>query len=370
MIKTEILIVGCGLSGAVLAERFASINKQVLIIEKRNHIAGNCYDFIDENGILVNKYGAHLFHTNDKEIWTYIQQFAEWIRWDHRVIGVVDDKLVPIPVNINTVNSLCGENIDSIDDMNTWLQSVQISNNSIENSKDMALSRVGYTLYNKIFKSYTYKQWGKYPEELDASVLARIPVYNNFDDRYFSDKYQVLPRLGYTHFVKNLVSNPNITVMLSTDYFKIKDKIQSNIVLFTGPIDHYYEHIGLEKLEYRSIRFEMESIKNTFYYQTNSVVNYPQLNVPYTRIVEYKHFLNQKSPHTTIVKEYPCDHGEPYYPVPTKHNQLLYQKYQKLAEKETNVYFIGRLANYKYFNMDTTIRNALDQFKHIQKLSK
>jgi UDP-galactopyranose mutase len=363
MITTDVLIVGCGLSGAVLAERFSSIlNRKVLVIEKRNHVAGNCYDYT-QDGILVNKYGAHLFHTNDKGVWDYIQNFSEWVRWDHRVVGRVDGKLVPIPVNINTVNSLCGTNIKSQEEMRQWLSKVQIVPEKMENGEQMALSRVGKDLYQKIFHPYTWKQWNKYPKHLDPSVLARIPVRDDFDDRYFNDRFQALPRYGYTQFVKNMLSHPNIQIMLDTDFFGIQKDLEYNLLIFTGPIDAYFKGKGLEPLEYRSIDFQMEKIENIPYYQPNSVVNYPEENVPFTRIVEYKHFLHQTSPHTIIVREFPCDDGEPYYPVPNEKNRQLYEKYRQLATMEKNVYFIGRLANYKYFNMDAAIRNSLDFFE-------
>lgn len=361
--KADVVIVGCGLSGAVLAERFSSVlDRKVVIIEKRNHIAGNCYDY-KQDDILINKYGAHLFHTNDKEVWDYIQMFSEWVRWDHRVIGVVDGKLVPIPVNINTVNTLCGTNIQTQPEMKEWLSQVQIAPEHIENGEQMALSRVGQDLYEKIFRSYTWKQWNKYPEQLDPSVLARIPVRNDFDDRYFHDRFQALPRHGYTKFIEKMITHPNIQVMLDTDFFSIQKELEYNILLFTGQIDLYFQKKGLEPLEYRSIHFDIEKIENIGYYQPNSVVNYPQDNVAFTRIVEYKHFLHQKSPHTVIVREFPCDEGEPYYPVPNERNRQLYEKYRELALLEPNVYFVGRLANYKYFNMDEAIRNALDFFQ-------
>jgi len=363
MIHADVVVVGCGLSGAVLAERFATVlQRKVLILEKRNHVAGNCYDY-REDGILMNKYGAHLFHTNDKGVWDYVQKFSEWVRWDHRVLGHVDNQLVPIPVNINTVNALCGTSIQTQQEMREWLSHAQVHRETIANGKDMALSRVGEDLYQKIFRTYTKKQWDKYPEELDPSVLARIPVRDDFDDRYFNDRFQALPREGYTQFVQNMIDHPNIQVMLETDYFQIQDQLQYNLLLFTGPIDMYFKDSGLDKLEYRSIDFQMEKIHNVPYFQPNSVVNYPQDNVPFTRIVEYKHFLYQKSPHTIIVREFPCDEGEPYYPVPNDKNKSLYEQYRKLAGRESNVYFIGRLANYKYFNMDAAIRNALDTFE-------
>jgi UDP-galactopyranose mutase len=362
MIYADVVVVGCGLSGAVLAERFATVlDRKVLILEKRNHVAGNCFDY-REKGILINKYGAHLFHTNDKGVWEYVKKFSEWVRWDHRVLGDIDGKLVPIPANINTINSLCGTNLQTQEEMKEWLSAVQVIPERMENGEQMALSRVGKDLYQKIFRTYTKKQWDKYPEELDPSVLARIPVRDNFDDRYFNDRFQALPKEGYTQFIKNMISHPNISVMVETDFFKIRDRLDYNVLLFSGPIDKYFRDKGLEPLEYRSIDFQMEILEDTPYFQPNSVVNYPQDNVSFTRIVEYKHFLHQQSPHTIIVREFPCDDGEPYYPVPNEKNKRLYEQYRQIATLEKNVYFVGRLANYKYFNMDAAIRNALDFF--------
>lgn len=367
----NIIIAGCGLSGAVLAERFSKQNKKVLIMEKRDHIGGNCYDEIDpETGILVSKYGAHLFHTNKDDVWEYVNKFDEWKRWEHKVVGLVDDQLVPIPVNITTVNMVCKENLQNEEEMNKWLNKTQVKCENITNGEEMAKSRVGEVLYKKIFKDYTYKQWAKYPEELKPEVLARIPIRNNFDDRYFSDKYQALPAKGYTHFFKNLLNHPNITVMTGIDFLEHQNEIpKDTIKIFTGPIDAYFNSektgIDLPKLEYRSINFEKKVLKDTPYFQPNSVVNYPSPDENFTRIVEYKHFLNQKSKDTVIVTEYTTDEGDPYYPVPNQKNQDLYQEYKELAEKESiekNIHFIGRLANYKYFNMDDAIKNALDYY--------
>ena len=365
--KSDIIIVGSGISGCVLAERFSNIlDKKVCIIEKRDHIGGNCYDYVDENGILINKYGAHLFHTNYEDVWNYINTFDEWSRWEHKVVGYVDNKYVSIPVNITTINVLCNENIHTQNECDIWLEKNQIKYDTIENSEQIAKSRVGEILYEKIFRNYTFKQWNKYPDELNPEVLERIPIRNNFDDRYFSDKYQALPTHGYTHFFKKLINSPNIKLLLNTDFFDLDNNwMNGKIIIYTGPIDLYFKNSNLDKLEYRSINFVKESYKNMNYFQPNSVVNYPQNDVEYTRIVEYKHFLNQISPHTTIVKEYTTDIGEPYYPVPNKKNIELYEKYRELADKETlekNVYFIGRLANYKYYNMDQAIKNSLDFF--------
>jgi UDP-galactopyranose mutase len=363
----DVLIIGCGLSGVVMAERFANkLDKKVLIIEKRDHIGGNIYDYIDEDtNILMSKYGAHLFHTNSDIVWNYINKFCKWVRWDHEVVGVIENRLINIPVNINTVNILCNENIKNTEEMNIWLNKNQIKYDNIDNSEKMGKSRVGDILYEKIFKEYTYKQWNKYPEELDPSVLARIPIRNDFDVRYFDDKYQALPEKGYTKFIENILNNKNITVMLNTNYFEFIKNNSDNLfktIIYTGPIDQFYENKGLEKLEYRSIDFIVEKYKNMNYYQTNSVVNYPEIKYPFTRIVEYKHFLNQISNDTVIVKEITKDDGEPYYPIPNKKNLELYEKYKLFTKEETNIHFLGRLANYKYFNMDTAILNSLNYF--------
>ncbi len=362
--KYHIICIGAGISGATLARKYAEVGKNVLVIEKRDHIGGNCYDFYNEHGILVSKYGAHLFHTNYEDVWKFINRFANWYSYEHRVVAQVDGQLVPIPVNITTVNKLFGLTIENETEMQAWLDTNQVQKKTPRNGKEAALARVGPVLYEKMFKHYTKKQWDKYPEELDASVLQRIPVRNNFDDRYFSDKYQALPQGGYTQFFEELLSHPNIEVRLNTDFFDVKDTLPTaEKVFYTGPIDRYYDFkFSLnEKLEYRSIHFVSETLDQEDY-QGHAVVNYPGNDVPFTRIVEYKHITGQKHPKTTIVKEYTVDDGEPYYPVPNERNQAIYEKYRKEAEKETNVYFVGRLANYKYFNMDQAFKNAIDMF--------
>lgn len=365
----DIVIIGAGISGSVLAERYASIGKKVLIIEKRDHIAGNCFDYYDDNGILTSKYGAHLFHTNDEGVWDYVNQYAEWYPWHHKVIAKVDDKTVPIPVNITTVNTLFKQNIKNEVEMQQWLEENRIPFDQPANGEEAVLNKVGEVLYNKMFKHYTKKQWDKYPAELHASVLERIPVRDNYDDRYFSDKYQALPKGGYTKLFENILQNPNIIVLLNTDYFEVQDQLGDYEKLFyTGPIDRFFEFNEnlKEKLEYRSINFITEHLDQE-YYQENSVVNYPGEDVDFTRIVEYKHFGNQQSNRTSIVKEFTVDEGEPYYPVPNDKNQEIYSKYKAEADKLTDVYFVGRLANYKYFNMDQAFRNALDLFLDLER---
>lgn len=364
----DVCIIGAGLSGAVIAERYASqLEKTSLVLEKREHIGGNCYDYVDEDtGILMNKYGAHIFHTNYERVWEYVQQFSDWTPYEHRVLGKIGDKHVPIPVNIDTVNALYDLQINSTEEMDKWLDNEQTKyDHEPLNSEEMALSRVGPRLYKEIFEPYTVKQWAKHPKELGPEVTARIPVRNNHDDRYFGDKYQALPTKGYTAFFEKVLAHELIETHLNVDYFDVRDQLSCGYTYFTGPIDAYFAHLGYEKLEYRSLDFEKQVIRDIGDDKCHlpaSVVNYPSAEYNFTRIVEYKHFLNQTSPHTVLFLERSKDGGEPYYPVPNKRNKNLYEKYRDMALKEANVTFVGRLANYKYFNMDQSIMNALELF--------
>lgn len=361
----DICIVGAGLSGAVIAERYASQRNQTsLIIERRDHIAGNCYDFIDEEtGIRVSKYGAHLFHTYYDRVWDYVQKFSDWTPYEHEVIGLVNGKLVPIPVNIETVNTLFDQNIKNSEEMDKWLATEQEKYpNGPQNSEEMAMSRVGKRLYELIFYPYTIKQWAKEPKELGPEVTARIPVRNNFDGRYFADPHQALPSKGYTAIFEKMFDNPLISVHLNTDFFEVRPTLKCGKFYYTGPVDRYFADTGLKKLEYRSIDFERKVIKNVDYFQPRSVVNYPAASDNFTRIVEYKHLLNQTSKDTILFYERSKDTGEPYYPVPNPANKELFLKYKEMSDKEPGVSFVGRLANYKYFNMDQTIENALTLF--------
>jgi len=288
----------------------------------------------------------------------------------------VNGKHVPIPVTIDTVNELFNLNIQTTEEMDEWLKNEQIipvdengNPREPENSEEVALMRVGQRLYDLIFKPYTKKQWDKYPAELGPEVLSRIPVRNNHDGRYFSDPHQALPKNGYTAIFEKMLSDPKITVLTSTDFFEVRDKLQCNRLYYTGPIDTYFADLGWPKLEYRSLSFERVVQKDTpGYFQPASVVNHPQAQnmdgeeVDFTRIVEYKHLLNQTSDHTIFFIERSTDEGDPYYPVPNQENQDLFQKYKEMAEKEDGVSFAGRLANYKYFNMDDAILNALELF--------
>lgn len=373
----DLIVVGAGLSGSVIAEQASSqLGLSSLVIDKRDHIGGNCYDEVDEHGIRVSVYGVHLFHTIYQRVENYVKQFATWIPYEHRCVGEVRDinetiKIVPIPPNIDSVNTLFGTNIKNAEEMEAWLDERRPKlDRDPQDGEEMSISRVGKDLYERIFKPYTKKQWDKWPKDLDASVLARLPVRSSYDDRYFNDKFQALPKDGYTSmFERMLLNNPDITVRLNVDYFKIKDNLPKHkLLVFTGPIDAFYASQGLPKLEYRSIVFEKEYHEPAGgYYQPRFVVNHPGSHVAFTRISEYKHSPNQPEgahdlPGTVIYKEFSTDNGEPYYPVPNPRNRELYAKYQRLSAEEPGVTFVGRLASYKYFNMDQAILNALELF--------
>lgn len=369
MEETRILIVGAGLTGATIANHYAEDGKKVFVIDKRNHIGGNVYDEIDkQTGIRISKYGAHLFHTNDEEVWNYVNKFGKWIPWYHRVLADCSGVLVPVPVTIETVNTLLGETIQTEEEMKAWLEKETTKYpEGAKNSEETALSRVGPRLFELLFKGYTKKQWNKEARELEPSVLERIPIRTSFDARYFSDKYQALPANGYTEIVKNMLTHENISYQLNTEWNDVKDKTWKAII-FTGPIDVYFDSANLPPLEYRSIHFEWQRVQEKGYLQEGPVINYPSENSLITRSIEYKHFLHQKSDWTVLSRETSSDTGEPYYPVPTEKNRNLYVKYKNLAENAPkHVHFVGRLASYKYLNMDQAIRNAMDYYTtHLQ----
>lgn len=358
------IIVGAGLSGATLARKLADDGEKVLIIDKRNHIGGNVYDYVDKKtNIRLSKYGAHIFHTNNEDVWKFVNRFSEWINYEHKVLSYVNNQFVPVPVNITTVNKLFDLNITNKSDMNLWLKNNQILSD-IKNSKDAALARVGSDLYKLMFENYTKKQWDLYPEELEASVLERIPVRDDFNDKYFSDKYEGLPKNGYTCLVENILDHKNIEIKLNEEYNLKKHKAKR--LIFTGKIDTYFSD-KFGKLEYRSLIFNYKTykIKN---YQPCAVVNYPSLKYPYTRKIDYKQFYHTESDYSIIAEEFSTSNGEEYYPVPTQKNREIYSKYQKEAKKleKENIFFVGRLAQYKYFNMDQAILSALQLYEKIK----
>jgi UDP-galactopyranose mutase len=353
------VIVGAGFAGCVLAERIANeLNKKVLIIEKRNHIGGNAYDCYNEDGILVHKYGPHIFHTNNKIVWDYLSQFTEWYHYQHRVLAYVDGQTVPMPINLDTINKLYNTNFTP-DELNKFFEKVRDKKEDILNSEDMVISKVGKDLYEKFFKGYTKKQWDLYPYELEPEVTARVPIRTNRDDRYFTDKYQGMPKYGYIKMFENMLNNKNIHIMLNTDYKEVIDSIEYEKLIYTGPIDYYFDY-KYGKLPYRSLNFEFETL-DCEKYQEVGTVNYPN-DYDFTRITEFKHLTGQKHYKTTIVREYSSAEGEPYYPIPQKKNIEQYKLYEEEANKLNNVFFIGRLANYKYYNMDKVVEEALNLF--------
>jgi len=389
--RVDLLIVGAGLSGAVLAERCSKeLGMTSLIVDVRDHIGGNCYDYVDSHGVRASKYGAHLFHTKFERVWEYVQRFSEWMPFDHRVKGRVPDRagvhrLVPIPPTQETVNTLLGTSISSAEEMEAWYAANRVvpASGAPANGEEAALSRVGPDLYEKIFKHYTKKQWDKYPAELDASVLMRLPCRTTTDDRYFGDEWQALPVRGYTRIFENmLLHDPNIAIRLNCDFFAARAAgalPEHGLIIYTGPIDSYFAQEGMPKLEYRSLRFEEEWVEapEGGFYQEAMVVNYPSPDVGFTRIVEYKHVPNQPAAvkrgeikGTLIAREVSSAVGDPYYPVPNPKNNELYEKYRALAEKEPGVAFVGRLASYKYFNMDQAILNALEMFDNLKETGK
>jgi UDP-galactopyranose mutase len=358
----DYLIVGAGYAGSVLAERLArDSGKKVLIVDRRPHIAGNAYDHPDAAGILVHKYGPHIFHTNSKEIFEYLSQFTEWRKFEHRVLAQVDGKLLPIPINLDTVNQLYGMDLDS-EGLERFFESVREKVENIRTSEDVVVSTVGRDLYEKFFRGYTRKQWGLDPSELSSQVTARIPVRTNRDDRYFGDTYQSMPLHGFTRMFENMLDHENITIQLNTDYRDVKDSVQYKEMIYTGPIDEFFD-FRFGKLPYRSLEFRHET-HDMPVFQSRPVVNYPN-DHEYTRITEFKYLTGQEHEKTSIVYEYPRAEGDPYYPIPRPQNAELNAKYQALVNDTPGLYFVGRLASYKYYNMDQVVGQALTLYKKI-----
>jgi UDP-galactopyranose mutase len=361
-----VLVVGAGFSGAVVAERLASHGLSVLVIDKRPHIGGNAFDTRDVHGVLIHPYGPHIFHTNGAYIAEYLSRFTEWRPYEHRVLAKVGEKLLPIPINIDTVNRLYGLGHDSRT-IEGFFESVREKRDQVRTSEDVVLNSVGRDLYEKFFRGYTRKQWGLDPSELAASVAARIPTRTNHDDRYFTDTFQKMPAEGYTRLFERMLDHPSIDVQLGTDFFKLGSDSKPSHVVYTGPIDAYFGHC-YGKLPYRSIRFEHEYLAESQRYQPVGTVNFPN-DHDYTRITEFKHLTGQACAGTSIVREYPQAEGDPYYPIPRAANEALFKRYEALANAADNVTFVGRLAQYRYFNMDQCVGAALKASKYVlQKL--
>lgn len=358
----DYLIVGAGFAGSVLAERLAAgSDKKVLICDKRPHIAGNAYDHYNEAGILVHKYGPHIFHTNARDVFDYLSRFTEWRPYQHRVRASVDGQIVPIPINLDTINSLYGLNLTSFE-VEDFFKKVAEPCEEIRTSEDVVVSKVGRELYEKFFRNYTRKQWGLDPSELDASVTSRVPTRTNRDDRYFTDNFQSMPLHGYTRMFERMLDHPNIKVLLNCDYREVEKEVSFREMIYTGPVDSYFKYC-YGKLPYRSLEFKHETHDQAVF-QSAPVVNYPN-EQPYTRVTEFKYLTGQEHNRTSIVYEFPQAEGDPYYPVPRKENSAIYAKYKALADRTTGVTFVGRLATYKYYNMDQIVAQALTTYGKI-----
>ncbi len=358
----DYLIVGAGFAGSVLAERLANdLGKRVLLIDRRPHIGGNAYDHYDDAGILVHRYGPHIFHTNSAPIFEYLSAFTEWRPYEHRVLASVDGQLVPIPINLDTVNRLYGLGLTSFQ-LAEFFASVAEPRPEIRTSEDVVVSAVGRELYEKFFRGYTRKQWGLDPSELDASVTARVPTRTNRDDRYFADSFQAMPRHGYTRMFGRMLDHPNIKIMLNTDFAEVRDVIPYRSLIYTGPIDAFFE-FRYGPLPYRSLEFRFQTHDQPVS-QPTGTVNYPNEHA-YTRVTEFKYLTGQEHARTTVVYEFPRAEGDPYYPIPRPENAELYKRYAALADETENVHFVGRLATYKYYNMDQVVGQALATYRRI-----
>jgi UDP-galactopyranose mutase len=353
----DVLVVGAGLAGSTIAERCASeFGANVLLVDRRPHLAGNCHDPIGPDGLRYHQYGPHVFHTNAEHVVEYLSAFTEWRPYEHRVLANVDGRFVPVPINQTTINALYGLDLDEAG-VAAFLGRVAEARSAIRSSEDVIVSRVGRELYERFFRGYTRKHWGRDPSELDASVCGRIPSRTNADDRYFTDRFQLMPADGYTAMVERMTGHPRIERVLGIDYREIADRVRVRHVVYTGPIDAYFDHCYGE-LPYRSLRFEFTTY-DVERYQPVGCINEPSEDVPHTRTTEYKHLTGQRHPKTIVSREFPSDAGEPYYPIPAPESREQYRKYALLAQRTPGVTFVGRLAEYRYYNMDQAVASAL-----------
>ncbi len=360
----DYLIVGAGFAGSVIAERLAQgLGKHVLLIDRREHVGGNAYDHLDAAGVLVHRYGPHIFHTNAQRIVDYLSRFTQWRPYEHRVLARVDDHLVPIPINLTTLNQLYGLAMDE-QQAEAFLAGRAEPVASIRTSEDVVINQIGRELYEKFFRGYTRKQWGLDPSELDKSVTSRIPTRTTDDDRYFTDSFQMMPLEGYTRMFERMLDHPRIDLLLASDFGEVREQVRYAQLIYCGPIDEYFGFC-YGRLPYRSLRFQHETLEQA-QFQSVAVVNFPDQQVPYTRITEYKHLTGQTHPMTSISYEYPCAEGDPYYPIPRPENAELYKRYSALADATPNVTFLGRLGTYKYYNMDQVVGQALALYQRIE----
>ncbi len=359
----DTFIVGAGFAGCVMAERLASqAGQRVLIVDKRPHIGGNAYDRYDDAGLLIHPYGPHIFHTNSADVFAYLSQFTGWRPYQHRVLASVEGQLLPMPINLDTINRLYGLSLTSFEVEDFFAKQCEPVE-QVRTSEDVVVNRIGRDLYNKFFAGYTRKQWGLDPSELDASVTARVPTRTNRDDRYFADTYQAMPLQGYTRMFEKMLAHPNIQVMLNCDYRQVAGILPWRRMVYTGPIDTFFDH-RFGALPYRSLHFEHVTLQQA-QVQAVGTINHPN-DHGYTRVTEFKHLTGQQHAATSLVYEYPRAEGDPYYPVPRPENTALFRRYEAEAERLAEVTFIGRLATYKYYNMDQVVAQALATFKRME----
>jgi UDP-galactopyranose mutase len=350
------LVVGAGFAGCVVARELADNGRQVVLIDKRPHIGGNAHDRFDQNGVLIHKYGPHIFHTNSPKVFEYLSRFTEWRFYEHRSLSNVGDMMVPFPININTLNMVYGLGLTE-KTAQAFLDSVKEHKTEIKNSEDFVLNAIGRDLYEKFFVGYTLKHWGMHPRELKASLMSRVPVRTTYDNRYFLSKYQFMPKAGYNRMFENIIDHSNITLSLDTAFPGRQCRSNYAHLVFTGAISEYFESI-YGRLPYRAVRIEHQHLPDLERYQDSGSINYPNQHA-YTRVSEFKYLTNQTHPGTTICREYPMAEGEPSYPIPSQANEDLYERYRVLADAEDGVSFVGRLAQYRYYNMDQAVAAAL-----------
>jgi len=358
----DALVVGAGFAGAVLAERLAAdAGLTVLVVDRRPHIGGNAYDHLDEAGVLIHEYGPHIFHTNSADVFAYLSRFTRWRPYEHRVLAEVGDKLVPMPINRTTLNALYNLDLQTDEAAVEFLAARAEPVEKVRTSEDVVVSAVGRELYETFFQGYTRKQWGLDPSELDKSVTSRVPTRTNTDDRYFTDTFQAMPLDGYTKMFERMLDHENIRVETGVDYRDIVDEVIFDRLIYTGPIDEFFDHCH-GPLPYRSLRFQHKTLDQE-QFQSVATVNSPAEATPYTRVTEYKHLTGQTHPKTSVTYEYPTAEGDPYYPIPRPENQALFKRYEALAEGRPDVIFVGRLATYRYYNMDQVVGQALATYR-------
>jgi UDP-galactopyranose mutase len=362
--SVDVLVVGAGFAGSVLAERLASAGQRVVVCDRREHVAGNAHDAPNEHGVVCHSYGPHIFHTNAPRVSEYLSRFTEWRPYEHRVLASVAGRFLPLPINRDTLNGLYGLGLETDDDAAAHLAGLAEDVGVARTSEDAVVAAVGRELYELFFRGYTKKQWALDPSELDASVCARIPVRTNRDDRYFTDSFQAMPADGYTALFERMLDHPRIGVELGTSFTELRERLAYRLLVWTGPIDEYFDRC-CGALPYRSLRFEQVTHASERPLQPVAQVNYPDERVPFTRVTEMRHLTAQQHDRTTLVYEYPTSEGEPYYPIPRPESRALYKRYQALADAERDVVFAGRLARYQYLNMDQVVAQSLATYDRI-----